>query len=227
MVLAFPVSLTAGETSSAILHHNGGVWVDGKVAPDSSAIFVGEVLETKAESIAKLDAEGSSVLVQPESVVRFEENSITLEHGSVSVDTSKGMTVRVKCITVVPVSTAWTQYDVSDVNGTVHVNARKSDVNIEEGSRKAKNEVRLEEVKPDKEEAASGSANVREGQQASREESLCGIAQRPGETQSGPFHSPYTKWVALGIAGGVILPWVFPHGGGGSGSGGAMSPSTP
>lgn len=72
--------------------------MNGAEVVDSTAIFSGDLLETKSGSVANLDTEGSSVLIQSESVVKFQGNFLTLEHGSVSVGTSTSMNVHVNCI---------------------------------------------------------------------------------------------------------------------------------
>ena len=41
--------------------------------------------------------------------------------------------MHVNCVTTVPVLKEWTQYEVTDVNGSVQVAARKDDVNVERG----------------------------------------------------------------------------------------------
>ncbi len=80
---------------------------------------------------ANLVLDGSTILLGPESVAKFQGDYLELDHGSVSVGTSKGFRVEVNCIRVVPVRNEWTQYEVSDVSGTVQVAARKDDVNVE------------------------------------------------------------------------------------------------
>lgn len=193
MVFLFPLSLLAADTGSAILHGTGGVFVNGAEVGDSTVIFPGDALETKPGFVANLDAEGSSVLIQPESIIKFERNFITLEHGSVAVGTSTSMSVHVNCIKVEPVSPDRTQYNVTDTSGSVHVAAHKNDVNITQGGalRKASTE------------KSSGSATVHEGQEATRDESTaCGAPARP-ETAS---HGLNTKWLeAGGGAGGGAL----------------------
>ena len=121
MVVLFPLSLMAADKGSAVLHSEGGVWVNGSEVAGSTVVFPGDLLETKPGFIANLDAEGSSVLIQAESVVKVQDNSLSLEHGSVSVGTSTSMSVQVNCLKVEPVSNERTQYDVSDVSGKVQV----------------------------------------------------------------------------------------------------------
>lgn len=75
-----PLSLLAADTGSAILHSEGGVWLNGTEISGSTAVFPGDSVETKPGFVANLDAEGSSVLVQGESIVKFQGDSLTLEH---------------------------------------------------------------------------------------------------------------------------------------------------
>jgi hypothetical protein len=186
MLFLFPVSLNAADTGSAILRSAGGVWVNGNEIAGSTTIFSGDSLETKPGFVANLDVEGSSVLIQPESIVKFHGTYLTLEHGSVSVGTSTGMSVHVNCIRVEPLSNDRTQYDVADVTGKVEVAAHKDDVKITQtGSLH----------KPSAENSASSSSVVHEGQQGSRDESqACGAASPP----ESPAHGLPTKWIEIG-----------------------------
>src|ERR1700728_2164585 len=112
MVVLCPLSLAAADTGSAIVHNKGGVWVNGAEVADSTVIFPGDVLETKPGFVANLDDGGTSVLSQGESIVKFETNSLTLEHGSVSGCTSTEIRVHVNCRTVEPILSVRTQYGV-------------------------------------------------------------------------------------------------------------------
>src|SRR5579864_4340343 len=144
------------QAASAILHTDGGVWVNGYEAHDSSAIFPGDVVETKPSASANLVLDGSTVLLAPETVGKFQGDVFELDHGVVSVVTSKSFKVRVNCIRVVPALNDWTQYVVSDLNGSVQVSAKKLDVNVEREQGRGK---------PTIEGEASQSATVHEGEQ--------------------------------------------------------------
>jgi hypothetical protein len=192
MVFLCPLTLAAEDTKSAVLHSDGGVWVNGQEIAASTAVFPGDLIETKPGFVANLDAEGSSVLIQAESIVKFQGSFLELEHGSVAVGTSTSMSVHVNCIKVEPVSTERTQYDVADVSGTVQVVAHKNDVNISRG-------VGLKKVATDD---GSQSATVHEGHDATRDEAVvCGAAMRPEAAGS-----MNTKWLEIGAgAGGAVL----------------------
>jgi hypothetical protein len=200
MVVLCPLSMTAGDTGgavvqSAVVHSNGGVWVNGSEVAESTTVFPGDVLETKPGSVANLDAEGSSVLIRPESVVKFQGNSLNLEHGSVSVGTSTAMSVHMNCIKVEPTSNKRTEYDATDLSGTVKVAAHKDDVSISQT-------VALRKATPDSN--SSQSSVVHEGEQATRDEAAaCGEALRPG----GAGNGLNAKWIEIGggAAGGAVI----------------------
>lgn len=206
MVLIVPLSLL-GQTPSAILHTQGGVWVNGYEAQDSSAVFTGDLVETRPGFSATLTLEGTTILLQPEAVAKFQDDVLLLDHGSVSVGTSKGYKVKVNCITVVPVANEWTQYDVTDVNRTVQVVAHKLDARVEH-EMKVKNPAPSPETGSD----SSGGNIVHEGEQKNYDESaLCGAPAQA--TQGGSTLNP--KWIAAGAGGAGILIWILIHGGGG------------
>lgn len=194
----------AAPSASAILHTQGGVWVNGYEAKDSSAVFPGDVVETKPGSPATLNLDGATILVQPESVAKLQSNLLELDHGGVAVGTSKGFKVKVKCLTATPVSNEWTQYEVSDVNGNIQVAARKNDVNVERESDGKK-------PLPATATESPHGTTVHEGEQKSFNESeLCGAAA----PIKGTNMSVNPKWVAAGAAGtGIILCVLLCHGG--------------
>jgi ferric-dicitrate binding protein FerR (iron transport regulator) len=198
-----PGQTESGQAGAAILHAQGGVWVNGYEARDASAIFPGDLLETKPGATANLSLDGTSVLIQPESVAKLQTDLLELDHGNVLVGTSKGFKVRVNCITVVPVLNEWTQYEVANVNGNVQVAARKNDVNVErEGDRK----------KPSPEAETSHGTTVHEGEQKSFDQTeICGAAPAPSTASTGL--NP--KWIAAGAAagGGLLICILVCHGG--------------
>jgi hypothetical protein len=55
---------------------------------------------------------------------------VDLDHGSVQVSSTRGVKVRVNCMTVVPLTQEWTRYDVIDADGKVLVAAHENDVQI-------------------------------------------------------------------------------------------------
>lgn len=219
MLVIVPVSLLGqtgqGQTGAAVLHAQGGVWINGYEARDSSAVFPGDLVETKPGSLANLSLDGSTVLIQPESVAKLQTNLLELDHGSVFVGTSKNFKVRVNCLTVVPVLSEWTQYEVNNLNGNVQVAARKDDVNVDR---------EMDRRKPSPETEASHGSTVHETEQKSFDLSeICGAPARPAG--AGTIVNP--KWIVAGAAGAGLLLCVLLCGGGSSGGKPPLSSSAP
>jgi hypothetical protein len=167
LVVVWPVSVMADDSGAAILHHDGGAFLNGNSAPLSTAIFPYDMVQTRGQHQATINLAGSAITVGPETVVQFENDELVLDHGTLLVNTSRGMKVRVGCITMLPAKPEWTQYDVIDIDGKITVAARKSDVNIESRSSIAHAARPSEQIQR---------VTVREGEQKTREEG-CGAGQ--------------------------------------------------
>lgn len=167
MIVVLPVSLMAQSSDRALLHSEGGTWLNKSSALPSSAIFPDDYIQTAADHSARIDADGSSVAILPETNVQFQDNELVLDHGRLQVNTVRRMKVQVGCMTVVPTTLDRTQYDVMDVNGNVKVIAYKHDVKIQYRNSRA-GEVKAKDVK-------FSEVIVREGEHASRNDH-CGGA---------------------------------------------------
>jgi hypothetical protein len=192
MIAVTPAAMVAAdaESGAAMLYGRGkdAVWLNGKPSPRSSAVFPGDLIQTQSESLATLDASGSGVIVFPDSLVKFEGNAVSLEHGSISVATSKGMAALAREVTVTPASNTWTEFEVADTNGTVQVFANKGNVSVN---------------------CRKGTTNLSEGEQATPDKSgNCNKKKRRGGTpvpgNGGILTDPYVLGGAL-IGGGVIV----------------------
>jgi hypothetical protein len=84
--------------------------------------------------MANINASGSNVVIMADSLIKFDGDAVSLEHGSLTVATSKGMTTRSGEVTVVPASNGWTEFEVKQgPNDTVQVVAQKGDVKVSNG----------------------------------------------------------------------------------------------
>jgi len=214
MIAILPVSLLADD-SAAILRSNPRVLLNKNPAPASSALFPDDLVETPQKAVARIETTGSTADINPDTMVQFEGDELVLEHGTVSVSTTRGLRVRVGCVTVTPVNTDWTHYDVTDVDGKVTVSALKSDVYID---------ARSSNPQRAKQSAHSGRIIVRESEQKSRDEK-CGGAAIPGSSGSVPgvgaiLNSPWAKLAGIAAIGGLAC-WGLCHGDD------AISPSRP
>jgi hypothetical protein len=134
LVLIVPAALFAADSSAAMLYADGAAWLNGAHVPKSSAIFAGDLVQTRSDSAANIHAPGSSIAVLGDSLIEFEGASLKVEHGGVSVSTSKGIAASAGDVRVAPASNAWTEFNVTDVDGTVQIAARKGDVTVTDDS---------------------------------------------------------------------------------------------
>src|SRR6202142_311347 len=207
--ILFPAqAMLAGETATAMLYTNGAAWLNGSDVPKSAAVFSGDLLQTRADSTASIQTNGSNVMVLADSLIKFEGPAVELEHGGVRVTTSRGLEARAGEGTVKPVANTWTEFQVTDVNGQVQIAANKGDVTVQDDK---------------------GTTTVTQGQQTTRDDTS-DSKKKKKRNQSGA--APAAKGGIMSsrtavIGGGVILggaaAWVWlDHGGEGP-----VSPSCP
>jgi hypothetical protein len=135
LIAVVPASLWAADSNPAMLYAKGTAWINGSAVPQNSAIFPGDMVQTKADSMASINASGSNVIVMADSLVRFDGSGVGLEHGGLTVATSKGLSTQVGEVMVVPASPGWTEFEVKQgTDGTVQIIAQKGDVNVNDGS---------------------------------------------------------------------------------------------
>jgi hypothetical protein len=151
LVISFPALMYAADNSAAMLYTNGTAWVNGAHVPRvSSSIFSGDLLQTPADSVANINSPGSTITVFSDSLVQFEGSSLRIDHGRVTVATSKGVGTTVGDVRILPLSSSWTEFNVIDVDGTVRIAARKGDLSVSDGT---------------------GTVTLAQGQETTREES--------------------------------------------------------
>lgn len=134
LLFLFPSSIFAADSNAAMLYTNGAAWVNGAHVPRaSSAIFSGDLLQTRSDSVANINQSGSSITVLSDSMVEYQGTAVQIEHGGVTVSTSKQVAAVAGDVKVKPLSTSWTEFNVVDTDGTVRIAARKGDLTITDG----------------------------------------------------------------------------------------------
>ena len=99
LLFLLPGSMLAADSNAAMLYINGAALVnDARVPRSSASIFSGDLLQTRPNSVANINEPGSSVSVLADSLVKFEGSSVEIQHGAVTVSTSKGMVARVSAM---------------------------------------------------------------------------------------------------------------------------------
>lgn len=202
MLVAFPMSMFAADTGAAMLYAKGPTWVNGSPIPQSAAVFPGDLVQTKQDSVANINASGSSVAILADSLVKFDKGSLALDHGSVSVATSKKLATQAGAVKVTPASDAWTEFQVSQAGDKVQIIARKGNVSISDDS---------------------GTTTLSPGQQTTRYASYKSKQSGGGAVPAaggGILDSPIVIGVG-GAAVGALVTWVLLQGGK------PLSPSAP
>ncbi|HYA61760.1 MAG TPA: hypothetical protein VED66_01070, partial [Candidatus Sulfotelmatobacter sp.] len=134
LVFLFPAAMYAADSNAAMLYTNGPAWVNGASVPrPSSAIFSGDLLQTRSDSVANINQPGSTITVLSDSLVQFEGASVQIQHGGVTVSTSRSLATIAGDVRVAPASSSWTEFNVTDTDGTVRIAARKGDLTITDG----------------------------------------------------------------------------------------------
>ena len=135
MIAVVPGSLWAADSNPAMLYARGTAWINGGAVPRTSAVFPGDLVQTRSDSVASINASGSNVVVLADSLVKFEGPDVALEHGSLRVATSKGLSTHTGDVTVAPASNGWTEFEVKQVSDdSVQIVAQKGDVTVSDGS---------------------------------------------------------------------------------------------
>ena len=185
--------------ASGMLYAHGTTLLNGSSVPRSSALFSGDRVQTNADSVANINAAGSSILIQNNSLVQYEGNAVKLERGGVTVSTSKLLATHVGDVTVSPSASGWTEFEVRDVDGKVRIMARKGDLTVSDDT---------------------GTTTLAQGQETTRDEESA-KARNKKKKQAGGGSAPAAAGgaldspVAIGIGTGVIVgvaAWVLIRG---------------
>lgn len=182
IAVVFPAVISAADLPAAMLYSHGTALLNGNSIASSSAVFPGDLVQTVAGSAANINASGSIVLILNDSLVQYEGSTVKLEHGGITVSTSKLLATRAGDITVSPAASVWTEFEVRDVDGKVEIAARKGDLTIGDDA---------------------GTTTLPQGQQTTRDDS-----QSQSDSQSANDNKKKKKTAAAGpapaAAGGIL-----------------------
>jgi hypothetical protein len=194
LAFVFPASMMGEDSASAMLYTAGSAWVNGSAVPKSAAVFSGDLLQTRADSTASIQANGSSVMVMADSLVKFEGPAVEIEHGGVRVTTSKALAAHAGDVIIRPAGNAWTEFQVVDVDGRVQIAANKGDVTVQDDQ---------------------GTTTVAQGQQTTRDDQTT-PEKKKKKKRSGPaaagqggiMSSPWVVYGGMAVIGGGAA-WIF------------------
>ena len=189
LILLTPCAVLAADTDAAVLYGTGSVYLNGSQLANSSPVTSGDVIQTKETGAANLNAAGSSIVIQSNTIVRMQSNGLALDRGSVSMATGKGMAVLARDFKIAPASGDWTEFYVSRASGVIQIMARKNSITINCGP---------------------NATTIREGQQLSRDDAAnCGLAERAGggaatAARAPILNSTWAELAGLGAGGAIV-----------------------
>jgi hypothetical protein len=196
VIFLMPSAVLAADGPAGVLYGTGTVYLDGAQLANSMPVMTGDVIETKEVGVAHLDMSGSTAIIQPNAIVRFQAAGLSLDRGSISMATGKSLSVSARDFQITPASSAWTQFEVTRSGGFIQIAARKNSVTIKCG--------------------VDAPTLIREGHQITRADAQdCGLAQKSGSGAPTAVHgailtSPWAEGAGLGAAGTLLL-LTLPH----------------
>jgi hypothetical protein len=190
VVLLTSAALCAQEAGTAVLFGTGSVYLNGAQVSNSSAISGGDVIQTKENGAANINAPGSSIVIESNSIVRYRADGFALDRGNISVATGKGVSVFARDFKITPAAGGWTEFYVTRTNGGIGIMARKNPITVSCGAT---------------------STTVREGQQISREDAAnCGLLAKSNGAPTaakGPILTSERVGGATAAAGAALAIW--------------------
>lgn len=130
VLTTIPASVFGGEPNAAMLYARGTAWVNGAPILRNSAIFPGDLVQTKANSAANIHLPGSVVTVLPDSLAEFEGASLELQHGGIVILSSKQLPTHIGDVTVTAAKPEWTEFWAGNTDGSVTIMARRGEVTV-------------------------------------------------------------------------------------------------
>jgi hypothetical protein len=194
VIFLMPSAVVAADGPAGVLSGTGTVFLDGAQLANSMPVLTGDLIETKEVGVAHLDMSGSTAIIQPNAIVRFQAAGLSLDRGSISMATGKSLSVSARDFQITPVSLDWTQFEVSRSGGVIQIAARKNSVSVKCGM--------------------GAPTLIREGHQITRADAQdCGLAPKSSGAPT-PMHgailtSPWAE--GAGAAAGTLLFLTLRH----------------
>jgi hypothetical protein len=126
----FSLAMDQPGTARAMLQASGNVQVNGTAGPTTTALLLGDLVETYDHSVAIITTAGTSILVMPNSAVKLERTAVELRHGDVIIASSNAVAVRADDLTIEPATKKQSKFEIAENENSVTVAARQGDLNL-------------------------------------------------------------------------------------------------
>lgn len=132
LTVVCPSAILLADRPSAMLQTSGTVRLNGAGTPRSMSVFTGDLIDTADASAASVTRNGSSVVVDPNSSIRYQDDGFAILRGSARVQTVNGMTVHAGHISVIPATNS-ALFDVSSDGRTALITSRAGPLTLTDG----------------------------------------------------------------------------------------------
>ncbi|HZD31822.1 MAG TPA: hypothetical protein VE779_09190 [Candidatus Angelobacter sp.] len=118
MMLLFPAAMLVAETGNTVLYGSGNVMLNGKEVARSASVATGDKIETAGAAATAVSTDGSKVVVNAYSAVRYESAGVNVVKGAASISTTDGLPAQAAQITITPKDKAAT-YEIARLDNNI------------------------------------------------------------------------------------------------------------
>jgi hypothetical protein len=132
LMVICPSGVLMADRPSAILQASGTVRLNGSGVPRSMSVFSGDLIDTAHASVASISRNGSYLVVDPDSSIRYQENGFAILNGRARVQATNGLTAYAGPISVIPAANG-ALFDVSSDGKTALITSREGALTLTNG----------------------------------------------------------------------------------------------
>jgi len=131
MMLLTPAAMLMAETGNTMLYASGNVTLNGKEVARSASVATGDKIETAGTTATAVSQDGSKVIVNPYSAIRYQSAGVDVVKGTAAISTTDGLPAQAAQITVTPKDKAAT-YEIARLNNNVVITSHTGALMITE-----------------------------------------------------------------------------------------------
>ena len=131
MMLLTPAAMLMAETGNTMLYASGNVTLNGKEVARSASVATGDRIETAGTTATAVSQDGSKVIVNPYSAIRYQSAGVDVVKGTAAISTTDGLPAQAAQITVTPKDKAAT-YEIARLNNNVVITSHTGALMITE-----------------------------------------------------------------------------------------------
>ena len=131
--LSLAQDLPGMQGQGAVLRPAGRVEINGVTEWSTKAMLPGELVETYDNSVARITTAGTSILVMPNSLLKFKGAATELNHGNVIIATSNGMAATADDLTITPAPPGYSKFEIAENEDSVTIAALEGNVTVSDG----------------------------------------------------------------------------------------------